>query len=151
MFIDSAAVLHGAESPVERQVAEAVKSERVTVVHFWAPWCSNCKSELNEHGWKAFINANPNVQVFFVTIWSDKDGRSILRQAGVGGQPNFTLLTHLNPPGASGRLSEFLGERIGWLPTTWVFREGQLRYALNYGEVRFPMLQQMVDDSLGKW
>ena len=28
---------------------------------------------------------------------------------------------------------------------------GKLRYALNYGEIRFPMLQQMVDDSTSKW
>ena len=32
-----------------------------------------------------------------------------------------------------------------------MFRDGKLAYAMNYGEVRFPMLQQMIDDSRAKW
>ena len=27
--------------PIEQQVAKAVEADRITVVHFWAPWCSN--------------------------------------------------------------------------------------------------------------
>ena len=38
-----------------------------------------------------------------------------------------------------------------WIPTTWIYRDGQLRAALNYGEVRFPLLQQLVDDAREKW
>jgi hypothetical protein len=40
---------------------------------------------------------------------------------------------------------------LSWIPTTWVFKGGDLRYALNYGEVRFPVLQQMISDSLSGW
>ena len=40
------------------------------------------------------------------------------------------------------------GHRI---PTTWVYRAGKLRVAFNYGEIRFPVLQQMVDDARAEW
>ena len=40
---------------------------------------------------------------------------------------------------------------ISWVPTTWVFRDGKLRYAINYGEVRFPVLQQMIADKASAW
>jgi hypothetical protein len=32
-----------------------------------------------------------------------------------------------------------------------VYRDGKLRYALNYGEIRFEMLQQMVKDAARSW
>jgi hypothetical protein len=32
-----------------------------------------------------------------------------------------------------------------------VFRGGALRYALNYGEVRFDVLQQFITDSTANW
>jgi hypothetical protein len=48
-------------------------------------------------------------------------------------------------------MRSFLGLPVSWLPTTWVYREGVLRYAVNYGELRFTMLQQMVADSTAKW
>ncbi|MDQ6807852.1 MAG: hypothetical protein M3Z64_00265 [Verrucomicrobiota bacterium] len=37
-------------SPAEQQVVEAVKVPGLTVVHFWAPWCSNCQAELKSGG-----------------------------------------------------------------------------------------------------
>ena len=40
---------------------------------------------------------------------------------------------------------------IGWAPSTRVKRAGKLRYALNYGEVRFDMLDQMVTAAQAKW
>jgi hypothetical protein len=45
------------------------------------------------------------------------------------------------------KVDELLGCPISWIPTTWVFRDGKLRYAMNYGELRFPMLQQLIRDS----
>ena len=48
-------------------------------------------------------------------------------------------------------MTQFLGLPITWLPTTWIFREGQLRYAMNYGELRFPILQQLIRDTADKW
>ncbi len=139
---------------VERQVAELTKSEQVTVVHLWAPWCPNCTAELKQPGWSDFIAANPDVKVVFVTIWAgDKgDGRSLLEQHGLTGHANFQLFSHPNTSRArADKMTEFLGVPVTWIPTTWVYRKGTLRYALNYGEVRFPILQQLVKDAAGKW
>ena len=137
---------------VEEQVAAATRSPKLTVVHFWAPWCPNCKAELASGGWSGFIAANPDVNVVFVTIWNPADGRETLARYGVGGQKNFQLLLHPNGSRARGeKVTELLGLPISWIPTTWVFRDGRLRYAMNYGELRFPILQQLVKDSSGTW
>lgn len=139
--------------PVEQQVAEAVKSEKVTVVHFWAPWCSNCNAELSKQGWSNFIAANPKVEFIFVTIWHrDDHGRELLEKNGVGPQKNFRHLVH--PNGATRedtRANSFMGVPLTWIPATWVYRKGYLYYALNYGELRFPVLQQLINDSTANW
>ncbi len=137
---------------VEQQVLAQTKSPNVTIVHLWAPWCPNCKAEL--HGWTAFLEANPDVNVVFVTVWRGEqgDGRALLEQNGIGAQANFRLLVHPNASRKKGeKMTEFLGMPVTWIPTTWVYRDGTLRYALNYGELRFPMLQQMVRDAEDKW
>jgi thiol-disulfide isomerase/thioredoxin len=149
--------LHAAELlPVEQQVAEAVKSSRVTVVHLWAPWCPNCKAELAKDGWSTFINTNADVDFIFVTVWrgEEGDGRALLEKNGVGvaTQKNFSLLVHPNVSRKQeDKMTEFLGLPVTWIPSTWVFRDGRLRYALNYGELHFPMLQQLIRDSSDKW
>ena len=50
-----------AESPAEQAVLAAIKSPEPTVVHLWAPWCSNCQAELKTGGWTKIINENPQV------------------------------------------------------------------------------------------
>lgn len=153
MFV---AVLGAAESdgwiPVEKQVGEAVAGPQVTVVHFWAPWCSNCQAELAKNGWKDFLAVNRDIRVIFVTVWNPEDGRAELSKHGVGDQPNFQLLVHPNGSRKKEeRMNRFLGQPIEWIPATWIFKDGQLRYALNYGEVRFPLLQQLVRDAGDNW
>jgi thiol-disulfide isomerase/thioredoxin len=148
--------LRAAESlPIEREVAEIVKSEVPTVVHFWAPWCSNCYAEISRaDGWAKFMAANPGIRFVFVTIWSggQGDGRALLEKHGVTAQKNFTLLVHPNGERTDAeRMRTFLGHEVNWVPGTWVFREGKIRYALNYGEVRFPILQQLIKDAAEKW
>src|SRR4051812_27663069 len=136
--------------PIEQQVAEAVKSPKLTVVHFWAPWCPNCKAELADHAWANFIAANPDVNFLFVTVrrGDEGDGRPMLEKHGVGAQKNFSFLVHPNGVRkGEGMITSFMGLPMTWIPTTWVFRDGKLRYALNYGEVRFEMLQQLLKDS----
>jgi hypothetical protein len=48
-------------------------------------------------------------------------------------------------------MSRFLGLPVTWLPTTWIFRDGKLRYAFNYGELRFPIVQQLIRDTNDLW
>jgi len=146
--------LAGQTPDIEAQVRNATKSDEVTIVHLWAPWCPNCKAELANDRWSGFIHANPDVTVIFVTVWAGEqgDGRALLERYGVGNQPNFKLLMHPNTSRSKGeKLTMFLGQPVSWIPTTWVFRAGTLRYALNYGELHFPMLQQLVRDAQDKW
>ena len=137
---------------IDQQLAEATRSTQVTVVHFWAPWCPNCKAELEGGGWSSFIAANPSVNFVFVTIWNPADGRELLEKNGVGAERNFRLLLHPNASRERGKkVTELLGLPISWIPTTWVFRDGELRYAMNYGELHFPVLKQLIRDSSSDW
>ena len=139
--------------PVEKQVAGIVAGAQVTIVHFWAPWCPNCRAEMTPGGWAKFINDNPKVQVVFINLWhKGEDPAPKLAAAGLGTQPNLRLITHPNPSRtAADRVNVFLGLPLTWLPSTWIYRDGKLRVAFNYGEIRFPVLQQMVDDATNKW
>lgn len=137
---------------VEQQVAEAIKAPGVTVVHFWAPGCASCKSELSKSGWSTFIDTNAEVNFIFVTAWHDEIGREVLEKNGVGAQANFKLYLHPNPSAKDAdKMSQFLGLPVTWLPTTWIFHDGKLRYAFNYGELRFPIIQQLIRDTTAAW
>ena len=137
----------------EKEIAALVASPTVTVVHFWAPWCANCQAELKAEGWAQFVAANPQVKFIFLNIWhKDQSPLPVLAASGLGAQSNLVLRNH---PNASrlvvDRLNTFLGLPVTWSPATWIFREGKLRVAFNYGEVRFPVLQQMVNDTQSSW
>ena len=78
-----------AESPAEQDVLAAVKSPQTTVVHLWAPWCSNCQAELKTGGWNKMISDNPQVKFYFVAVWNKgQDGRAMLNKFGLAGLPN---------------------------------------------------------------
>jgi thiol-disulfide isomerase/thioredoxin len=137
---------------LEQRLSEATKSGKVTVVHFWAPWCPNCRNELKDGGWSGFIAANPKVNFVFVTIWNPVDGREVLAKYGVGSEANFQLLLHPNGSRKKGEMvSTVMGLPISWIPSTWIFRDGKLCYAMNYGELHFPVLKQLIVDSTGDW
>jgi len=138
-------------APVEQKVMAAIKSPTVSVVHLWAPWCSNCQAELKSGGWLQTINDNPNVHFYFVSVWNGgEDGHAMLQKFGLGDRPNVTVLADPGPRG-SNHIKQFIGLPLSWIPTTWIYKEGELRYALNYGEIRFPVLQQMIADSDSAW
>ena len=140
-----------AASTVEQQVAEAIKSPDLSVVHLWAPWCSNCKAELKSGGWTKMVKDHPEVKFYFVSVWNGgEDGRTLLRQYEIGDQPNVIILADPGPRG-EGKIKQFVGLPVSWIPTTWIYKGGDLRYALNYGEVRFPLLQQFIEDSKSEW
>jgi len=150
LFLLGAAPLFAASS-AEVQVAEAVKLPGVSVVHLWAPWCSNCQAELKSGGWLKSIKENPQVKFIFVSVWNGgEDGRAMLAKFDVPSQPNVTILADPGPRGAD-RIKRFLDLPLSWIPSTWVFKGGELRYALNYGEVRFDVLQQFLVDSNSEW
>jgi thiol-disulfide isomerase/thioredoxin len=137
-----------AESPAEEKVLEAIKSSDLSVVHLWAPWCSNCQAELKSGGWLKMAKENPQVKFYFVSIWNDgEDGHAILQKFQITDQPNVTILADPGPRKGDNKIKQFAGMPLSWIPTTWIYKGGDLRYALNYGEVRFPVLQQFLEDS----
>jgi thiol-disulfide isomerase/thioredoxin len=141
-----------AESPTEQRVLGAIKSPDLTVVHLWAPWCSNCQAELKSGGWAKIINENPKVKFCFVSVWNDgQDGRAMLKKFAIADQPNVTILADPGPRRGENKIKQFAGLPLSWIPTTWIYKGGELRYALNYGEVRFPVLQQFLADSQSEW
>jgi len=141
-----------AESSTEQAILTAIKSPETTVVHLWAPWCSNCQAELKAGGWAKMITENPQVKFCFVSIWNDgQDGRAMLNKFGIAAQPNVTILADPGPRRGENKIKQFAGLPLSWIPTTWIYKGGDLRYALNYGEVRFPVLQQFLTDSQSEW
>ena len=150
--ISLASLVRAADPAVEARVTELVKQPGVTVVHLWATWCPNCFMEFKDGGWKKFVEANPDTQIVFASVWDDgKDGRQLLEKFGVGAQKNVTIVADPGPRRGDDKLKRFLDTPVTWLPSTWIFKNGKLYYALNYGEIHFPILQQLVDDSTSKW
>jgi thiol-disulfide isomerase/thioredoxin len=141
-----------AGSPAEQQVAEAVKAPNVTIVHLWASWCSNCQHELKDGGWLQSVKENPQVKFFFVSVWnSGDDGRAMLQKFGLADQPNVTILADPNPRKGDSKIKRFNDQPLSWIPTTQIYKAGELHYALNYGEIRFNMLKQLLADSQAEW
>jgi thiol-disulfide isomerase/thioredoxin len=141
-----------AESAAEDQVRDAIKSRDITVVHLWAPWCSNCQAELKNGGWLKMAKENPKTKFIFVSVWNNgNDGRSMLEKFGLTNQPNITIASDPGPRSGDAKIKQFLGLSLSWIPATWVYKGGDLRYALNYGEIHFPVLQQFLADSESDW
>jgi thiol-disulfide isomerase/thioredoxin len=139
------------DSPAEQKVLESIKASNLSVVHLWAPWCSNCQAELKSGGWTNMVKENPTVQFYFVSVWNGgEDGRAVLQKFGIADQPNVTVLAD---PGQRGEnhIKQFAGLPLSWIPTTWIYKGGDLRFAFNYGEMRFPVLQQLLTDSESSW
>jgi thiol-disulfide isomerase/thioredoxin len=148
-----AALSSGFAAPTaEFRATELIKKEGQSVVHLWAPWCSNCLAELKSGGWAKMVADNPEVRFVFVSVWNaGDDGAAMLKKFGIGDQPNVNIVADQGPRSGPDKIKRFLDLPLTWIPTTWVFQTGDLRYALNYGEVRFPMLQQFLEDSKSEW
>jgi thiol-disulfide isomerase/thioredoxin len=141
----------GSEFSAEQKVVDAIKSADLTVVHLWAPWCSNCQAELKSGGWSKIINDNPQVKFYFVSVWNaGEDGRQMLKKFEIGDQSNVTILADPGPRG-SNHIKQFASLPLSWIPTTWIFKGGDVRYTMDYGEMRFPVLQQFLEDSKLEW
>jgi thiol-disulfide isomerase/thioredoxin len=141
-----------AASPAEQQVADATKAPGLTVVHLWAPWCSNCQAELKSGGWLKTVKENPNVKFLFVSVWNGgNDGHAMLEKFQIADQPNVAIAADPGPRSGDAKIKQFNGLPLTWIPTTWIYKGGELRYALNYGEVRFDVLKQFLADSTSEW
>lgn len=146
-FLDAISVA----SPAEDQVRDAIKSPNVTVIHLWAPWCSNCQAELKSGGWLKTVRENPTTKFIFVSVWDNgEDGRTMLEKYELAQRPNVTVTADPGPR-TGDKIKQFDGLPVSWIPTTWIYKGGDLRYALNYGEIRFPVLQQFLEDSQSEW
>ena len=140
------------QSSAEQTVLDKIKSADLSVVHLWAPWCSNCQAELKSGGWLKMVKANPQVHFYFVSVWDNGiDGKSMLQKFQIANEPNVTVLADPGPRTGGAKIKQFAGMPVSWIPTTWVYEGGDLRYALNYGEVRFDVLQQFLEDSKNEW
>lgn len=140
-------------SMVEPALREALKnSQGISVVHFWAPWCGNCKNELRPDGWAAFVKDHPNINFYFVAIYNGgENGVRELASAGIQPNEHVVVTADPNPRRGEGKTERFLSLPISWIPSTWIFKNGTLIAALNYGEIRFPILNQLVEDADAKW
>src|SRR5437870_13502531 len=97
------------KSPAEQAVLAAIKLPDLSVVHLWAPWCSNCQAELKSGGWLKMVKDNPQVKFYFVSVWNDGgDGRAMLTKFEIADQPNVTTLAD---PGSRGsnHVKQFAG------------------------------------------
>ena len=82
----------------EQKVTEAIKSPELSVVHLWAPWCSNCLAELKSGGWAQMAKANPQVKFYFVSVWDNGDDG-----AAIAADVRVLLERLLKPPSNSMR------------------------------------------------
>ena len=90
-----------AASSAEEQVKKEIAAPEISVVHLWAPWCSNCQAELKSGGWTKMVKENPQVNFYFVSVWdSGEDGRAMLAKYDIASQPNVTILADPGPRGA---------------------------------------------------
>ncbi|MFL6515178.1 MAG: TlpA family protein disulfide reductase [Chthoniobacterales bacterium] len=148
LFVASASVRG---ETAEQQLTAGINQPGLSVVHLWAPWCSNCQAELKSGGWSEMVKKNPNVRFYFVSVWNGgEDGRPMLEKFGLLNQPNVTVLADPGPRGQD-HIKHFLGLPLSWIPSTWIYQAGELRFAFNYGEMRFPVLQQLLADSESSW
>src|ERR1700704_5087915 len=110
-------------SPAEQQVTEAIKSPDLSVVHLWAPWCSNCQAELKSGGWTKMVKENPQVRFYFVSVWNKGgDGRSMLAKFVMADQPNAPVLGDPAPRPGDEKIKQFAGMPVSWIPTTWIYK-----------------------------
>lgn len=141
-------------TPAEKRVKDIVSGDGIHVIHFWAPWCGNSRSEL-QNGWYELIGQYQNrkdVTFTFVTIWNDgESGRDRMNQYLI--PPATEEITTPNESSDDElRRKIFLGLPVTWIPTTWVFHQnGQLAYAFNYGELTMDQLRAAIEGAQSDW
>lgn len=134
-------------------VQDVISQDGIHVVHFWAPWCENSRVELKA-GWPALVRHNPEVTFTFVTIWNDgESGTSLLEAYDLPDRVTEVTQPDLGPSNIeANRRQTFLSHPVTWIPSTWIFHNnGELAFALNYGEMDRSTLQQLIDVTRKDW
>lgn len=137
----------------EAFVQERPQTDGLHVVHFWAPWCRNSEKEL-ANGWAGLVAGTPAVTFTFVTVCNDAqkgpaqlDEYNLLARVAEVAQPDLGPSDSL-----STRRQSFLGLPVPWIPSTWVFHNnGELAFAMNYGEMKMGTLQSLLDATRTDW
>jgi hypothetical protein len=137
----------------ETHVQNVIQNDGLHVVHFWAPWCPNSKREL-DNGWADLVADNPEVTFTFVTVWNDgEDGASMLDEYDLPDRVTEVTQPDLGPSDVeSNRRQSFLTHPVTWIPSTWIFHNnGELAFALNYGEMEMTTIQSLLDATRKDW
>ena len=138
-----------AEAAVQERIAE----DGMHVVHFWAPWCANSRNELG-NGWAELVTDNPDVTFTFVTVWNDnEDGADTLEGHDLPARVVEVTQPDLGPSDTeANRRYSFLSLPVTWIPSTWIFHNnGELAFAMNYGEMEMETLQRLLDTTSADW
>jgi hypothetical protein len=137
----------------EAFVQDRIEKDGLHVVHFWAPWCPNSENEL-DNGWANLVADNPDVTFTFVTVWNDNEkGTAVLDDYGLPDRVVEVTQPDLGPSDdESNRRYSFLGLPVTWIPSTWIFHEnGELAFAMNYGEMEMETIQSLLDATNADW
>lgn len=137
----------------EQHVQTVIQDDGLHVVHFWAPWCSNSKNELAD-GWAGLVADNPNVTFTFVTVWNDnEDGADVLAKHNLPDRVTEITQPDLGPSDTeANRRHSFLTHPVTWIPSTWIFHNnGELAFAMNYGEMDMRTIQSLLDATRKDW
>jgi len=137
----------------ETQVQTVIAEDGLHVVHFWAPWCSNSKAEFN-NGWASLVRDNPNVTFTFVTVWNDGEtGTALLDEYDLPDRVTTVAQPDLGPSdNEQNRRRSFLTHPVTWIPSTWIFHNnGELAFAMNYGEMDMSTIQSLIDATRTDW
>lgn len=137
----------------EARVQDRIEEDGLHVVHFWAPWCSNSKNEL-DNGWAGLVADNPDVTFTFVTVWNDnEDGAAMLDDYNLPDRVVEVTQPDLGPSDVeANRRQSFLTHPVTWIPSTWIFHNnGELAFAMNYGEMEMDTIQSLLDATSADW
>ncbi len=137
----------------EAFVQDRIQKDGLHVVHFWAPWCPNSKNEL-ANGWADLVANNPDITFTFVTVWNDDEkGTAVLDEYDLPDRVVEVAQPDLGPSeDESNRRQSFLSLPVTWIPSTWIFHNnGELAFAMNYGEMEMDTIQSLIDATSADW
>lgn len=137
----------------EERVREIIATDGIHVVHFWSPRSENSISEFRK-GWFELIENNGDVAFTFVTVWNDGEiGLPVLEKFVILDRIETLALPDNGPSSIeANRRRSFLGLPLIWTPSTWIFHQnGQLAFAMNYGEMGMNEVQSLIDITRQEW